>query len=287
MQGSCCPSAADESDARRGERAEYPSQMSSVGRRRWGRRSLVSTVIGITMCVLLAVPVWAYTSVKTRTVSMPGGSKTVYRSATAKCPKGQHVLFGGYKNGWSGMRRTADDLWRVDGFNLGGPVLKLTSYAYCGKGSVASQHTHAVEVTSSGTATVKCPSGKVVVAGGFATSPNTVFAVQRLMRVGTNRWQVSGYLRYGITKRTKLTAIAYCGKGPAPKPVSKTVKLTSAGGRATATCPSGKKLVFGGMVMSAAKPRTALVLFMRVEGTNTWAVGNSTAGGLTAIAYCR
>jgi len=261
--------------------------MPSYGRRRWGRRSLVSAAAGVALCVVIAVPVWGYASQSARTITVKSGPKPVFKSATTRCPRGQHVLFGGYKNGVAGMRRTADDLWTVDGFNLGGAPLKLTSYAYCGRGSVSSRHTKRVVVTSYGTATAKCPAGKVVVAGGFATSPNSVFAVQRLVRIGTDRWQVSGYLRYGITKRTELTAIAYCGKGPAPKAVSQSIQLSSDGGRTKAACPSGKRLLFGGMVARASKPRTVLVFLMRVEDTNSWAVANSTAGRLTAIAYCR
>jgi hypothetical protein len=261
--------------------------MSSTGRRRWGRRSLVSALAGIALCVVIAVPVWGYASQRAHTVTIKSGTEPVFKSATVRCPRGQHVIFGGFKNGVAGMRRTADDLWTVDGFNLGGPPLKLTTFAYCGKGSVPSRYTKRVVVTSYGTATAKCPAGKVVLAGGFAVSPNTVFAIQRILRIGTDRLQVSGYLRYGITNRTVLKAIAYCGKGPAPKAVSSTVTLGSEGGRAKASCPSGKRLVFGGMVAKAAKPRTVLVFLMRAEDTNSWLVANSTAGTLTSIAYCR
>jgi hypothetical protein len=247
----------------------------------------VVTVTGVVLCVLMAVPVWAYASQRSHTVTIKSGPQPVFRSATARCPAGQNVLFGGYKNGVAGMRRSANNDWTVDGFNLGNGPLKLTSYAYCGKGSIPSRYTNSKVITSKGSATAKCPAGKVVLAGGFSTSPNTVFAATRLARTAADRWQVAGYLRYGITKRTTLTAIAYCGKGPAPKAVPRTVKLSSDGGRTKAACPSGKRLKFGGMVVSTAKPRTALVFHMRVEDGNSWAVANSTAGNLTSIAYCR
>jgi hypothetical protein len=261
--------------------------MSSEGRRRSGRHGLAGAVVGVVLCVVIAAPAWAYASRSARTITVPSGRGPVFRSATTRCPQGQHVMFGGYKNGVAGMRRTADDRWTVDGFNLGGPALKLTAYAYCGGGPVASKHTRTVSVTSSGSATAKCPAGKVVLAGGFATSNKSVFAATRLERTAPNAWQVSGYLRYGITKRTALTAIAYCGTGPAPTAISKTVSLSKDGGRSTVACPTGKMLTFGGMVVRPAKPKTALVLLMRVEGAKTWAVANSTAGKLTSIAYCR
>jgi hypothetical protein len=247
----------------------------------------VSAVAVVASSVVVAVPVWAYTSQSSQTVIVKPASKPTFKSATTRCPAGQNVLFGGYRNGVAGMRRTADNLWTVDGFNLGNGSLRLTSYAYCGKRPAAARYTKRAVVTSYGTATVKCPAGKVVLAGGFATSPKTVFAVQRMSRIANNQWQVAGYLRYGITKRTELKAIAYCGKGPAPTAVSSTVHMSDDGGRAKATCPSGKKLVFGGMVAQGAKPRTVLVFLMRVEEKNSWMVANSTAGTLTSIAYCR
>jgi hypothetical protein len=247
----------------------------------------VSTVVGIAMCAVIAVPVWAYTSERQRTITVPSGPEPVFRSATARCPSGQRVLFGGYRNGVAGMRRTAENRWTVNGFNLGGDPLDLTSYAYCGKGPIGSRHTKTVSITSYGTATVKCPAGTVVLSGGFATSPKTVFAASRLKRTAANRWTVSGYLRYGRTKRTGLTAIAYCGRGPAPKPTARTVKIGNDGGQSAVTCPTGKQLRSGGMLVRTAKPKTALVFFMRVDGANTWRVANSTAGRLTSIAYCR
>jgi hypothetical protein len=247
----------------------------------------VSAVVGIAMCVVIAVPVWGYTSERQRTITVPSGPEPVFRSATARCPSGQRVLFGGYRNGVAGMRRTAENRWTVNGFNLGGDPLDLTSYAYCGKGPIGSRYTKTVSITSSGRATVKCPAGKVVLSGGFATSRRTVFAASRLMRTGADRWTVSGYLRYGITKRTKLTAIAYCGNGPAPKRTRRTVKMSRDGGQSAVTCPTGKQLTSGGVLVRTAKPKTALVFFMRVDGANTWRVANSTAGQLTAIAYCR
>jgi hypothetical protein len=48
------------------------------------------------------------------------------------------------------MRRTASNRLTVDGFNLGGPPLSLTSFAYCGPGPAATKATNTVPVTSSG-----------------------------------------------------------------------------------------------------------------------------------------
>jgi hypothetical protein len=238
-------------------------------------------------CGALAVPAFAYASRHARTISVPSGRGPVFRSSTTRCSSGQHVLFGGFKNGVAGMRRTTNDRWTVDGFNLGGPALKLTSYAYCGYGPVATKATKTVRIRSVASATAQCPSGKVVLAAGFAAPRNTVLAVTRIQRTAVNRLTVSAYLRYGITKSATLTAIAYCGAGPAPIPVAKQVSLTKDGGHSRATCPSGRTLTFGGAIATRAGSQPPLIFAMQAVNQNAWDVANSTSGRLTAIAYCR
>ncbi len=239
-------------------------------------------------CVLVAVPAFAYASRSTHTkVITSGKNGPVFGSSTATCPSGQHVLFGGFSNGVAGMRRTANNQLTVDGYNLGGPPLWLTSFAYCGKGPLATKATRTVIIRTFGSATATCPAGKVVVAGGFAATRHSVVAVTRLERVAANRLLVSAYLRYGITKQTALTAIAYCGAGPVPKQVSKTLTLSSDGGRARATCPAGTKLAFGGVIAKRSGSDPPLVFSMVAQGQDTWQVRESAAGTLTALAYCR
>ncbi len=251
-------------------------------------------------------------------------------SSTAICPAGQHVLFGGFdarKAGLegalfgaaTGMRRTADDRWTVDGWNEGNtpsipvppptvPPLLLSSYVYCGNGPVPSRATSTVEIRyphgrgGHASATARCPAGTVVVAGGFATSPGfsivnghvevTEATVTDLERVSAELWRVSAFLNGGT--HTALTSIAYCGPGPAPKLVSQTVtSFNHAGyvGLARATCPAGTHLVFGGAVINPAADGSLQTLRVPAHTKNTWAV---TAAGsdarvteLTALAYCR
>ena len=263
--------------------------MSSWGRARLARRGLFVSAL-VLVCVAIAIPAVAYTSRSTRTNVIRSGSGPVYGSSTATCPKGQHVLFGGFSNGVAGMRRTASNQLTVDGYNLGGQPLWLTSFAYCGYGPIAKIATGTVTITSSGTATATCPAGRVVVAGGFAATPHSVIAMTRLERIAPNRLRVSAYLRYGITKRAALTAIAFCGTGTAPKLVSQTVTLGKAGGSAVATCPAGTKLVFGGVIAKGAGYHP-LVFSMVAVNQNSWRVRESTdkraASTLTSLAYCR
>jgi hypothetical protein len=263
--------------------------MSSWGRSRLFGRGLFIAVV-VLICVAVGVPALAYTSRSTRTYVIRSGKGPVFGSSTATCPAGQNVRFGGFKNGVAGMRRTASNRLTVDGFNLGGPPLSLTSFAYCGRGPAATKATKTVPVTSSGTATATCPAGKVVVAGGFAATRHSVIALTRLERVGIKQLRVSAYLRYGITKRALLTAIAYCGPGPAPKLVPHTLTVPKSGGQATATCPAGTKLMFGGVIATASGYRP-LVFAMVAIDQNGWRVRESTdnraAAKLTSLAYCR
>ena len=263
--------------------------MSSWGRSRLVRRGLFITVV-VLVCVAVGLPALAYTSRGTHTYVIRSGNGPQFGSSTATCPRGQVVLFGGYSNGVAGMRRTASNRLTVDGYNLGGQPLWLTSFAYCGRGPVSTQATGTVKISSFGTATATCPRGKVVVAGGFAATPHTVIALTRLERVAANRLQVSAYLRYGISKHSSLTAIAFCGAGPAPKLVSQTLNAPKTGGTVEAACPAGKKLTFGG-VIATAPGYHPLVFSMAAIDQQTWRVRESTdkrtTATLTSLAYCR
>jgi len=263
--------------------------MTSWGSSRLLRRGLFISAVALA-CVAVAVPALAYTTRATHTYVIRSGKGPVFGSSTATCPKGQVVLFGGFSNGVAGMRRTASNQLTVDGYNLGGQPLWLTSFAYCGHGPVSTKATNTVKVSSFGTATATCPAGKVVVAGGFAATPKSVIAVTRLERVGVNRLRVSAYLRYHITKRTLLTAIAFCGAGPAPKLVFHTETLGKSGGSSQATCPAGTKLTFGG-VTAKGSGYPPLVFAMVAVGQDTWRVRDSTdkrgSSTLTSLAYCR
>ena len=263
--------------------------MTSWGPSRVLRRGLFIFAV-VLVCVAVGLPAFAYTTRATHTVVIRSGKGPVFGSSTATCPKGQVVLFGGFSNGVAGMRRTASNQLTVDGYNLRGQPLGLTAFAYCGHGTVSTKSTSTVKVSSFGTATATCPAGKVVVAGGFAATRKSVIAVTRLERVGVNRLRVSAYLRYHITKRTLLTAIAYCGAGPAPKLASHTETLGKSGGNSQATCPAGTKLTFGG-VIAQGSGYPPLVFGMVAVGQNAWRVRDSTdkraPSTLTSLAYCR
>jgi hypothetical protein len=166
------------------------------------------------------------------------------------------------------------------------PPTALYSMAYCGYGPVASKATSTVVVRNRGyetygSATARCPAGTVVVAGGFATTPDTVVLVTGLERVAADLWRVSAYLVNN--PHAALTSIAYCGPGPAPKLVSKTMK-NYVSGPVRATCPVGRHLVFGGAIVKGAD---SYLTTLRAKNQSTWTVGAIDGPELTALAYCR
>ncbi len=191
------------------------------------------------------------------------------------------------------MRRTANNRWTAYGTNssptpYSGTPIDLSSYVYCGYGPIPSKATSTVEIrrNRSGSATARCPAGTVVVAGGFATTPHTIIYVYDLERVASDLWRVSG----GTVGTTSLTAIAYCGPGPAPKLVSQTVKIGAVVSAVRATCPVGRHLVFGGAILTGAFLQT---LRVPAKTKNAWAVtgyggdNGLPSAKLTALAYCR
>jgi len=225
------------------------------------------------------------------------------------------VRFGGFDlsqketTGFAtGMRRTASNAWTVDAYNLGRIVLNegfqpspigVSSFVYCGFGPVPSKATSTVELRyprrSSGSVTARCPAGTVVVAGGFASTPQSTVEVTDLERVAADLWRVSGYLTLLSADDghavVALTSIAYCGPGPAPKLVSRTIDSSArnGGGTARATCPIGTKLAFGGAIVPTGSQTDFTYLeTLRAETRSRWSVGGNVGGGtLTALAYCR
>jgi len=263
----------------------------------------LSAVVGVLACVVIAAPVDAFVSRRTRVTIVPVPVEypnETFGSSTATCPSGQHVLFGGFKNGFS-MRRTANNRWTVYGSNSAAPPygsapISLSSYVYCGYGPIPSKATSTVEIRYrpgrgwSGSATARCPAGTVVVAGGFATTPHTSITVTDLERVASDLWRVSGGSG-GVT--TSLTSIAYCGPGPAPKLVSQTVETGGVISAARATCPVGRHLVFGGAILTGVNDVFLQTLRVPAKTKNAWAVtgyggnGRPRSAKLTALAYCR
>src|SRR5215510_10636674 len=97
--------------ARRHTMAGRPARKSRV--RRLGRGGVALAVVLV--CIAIATPVSAFVSHAVHTSWVSAGSNL---SIKARCPAGQHVLFGGAvadpPAGLRGMHRTPDGAWAVD-----------------------------------------------------------------------------------------------------------------------------------------------------------------------------
>jgi hypothetical protein len=281
---------------------------SPSARGRAGRFTVLVSAAVVLVCVALAAPVLAYASRATHGVVV---RKLAKGSATATCPRGEHVGFGGVVAQFhapfgagavvlpEGMRRTAANKWTVYGQSATGLVgSRLTSEAYCETGAVPTAVTKTVRLPAldAASAIATCPAGTVVVGGGYNSGASiqhqeVVIAMEAL---SPTQWVVA----MGNISRSAstVTAIAYCAKGVTPTQVVATVKVAgNKGGTARVNCPSGTSIVFGGVLASfggAGNKITALVPFSWTAASNRqWVVtafnlGN-TAGNLDAFAYCR
>jgi len=254
----------------------------------------------VALSVAVAVPASAYTTRRVHSVVLPTSTGKLEASPVATCPGAEHVQFGGFVGtgsaGLSGMRRSADNRWTADGIvppsGYGAQFRgKMTAIAYCGSGPVPLKVTHSMRMGESGAVTATCPAGTVVVAGGFATSPQSFVVIKDLERFGTDRWRVFAE-RYFGRSRTILTSIAYCGAGPAPYLAISFVSLSAAHVTTVTDCPAGRSLLFGGVRITTRtpKPELAGVTAMKAPTPTSWrvAAGSTTgAGRLAALAYCR
>jgi hypothetical protein len=157
----------------------------------------------------------------------PSPHKTVFiregetRSATARCPKGQFLITGGFQrtdfgadggNYITESRADGPRAWRVTGsaFPEGGG--ELTAIAYCvrHKGAILKEISGEVDVPAGGTAsatTPSCPSGLRLTSTGFTTngSPNAFFVGSSVN--GDRSSTTTAFGRFGPVH---LTAYGYC-----------------------------------------------------------------------------
>jgi hypothetical protein len=150
-------------------------------------------------------------------------------TATARCPRGTRILFGGFKANRApgspsyvfievnSAKRVKDEGWRVHAFNVytDGPG-KVKALAYCAKVGKTEARTAKVALGQfeTGSAVAKCPTGETVRYGGFEHTPGTVgdIGFNALDRTTPRRLKVTATERYYISPDTTgLTAIAYCG----------------------------------------------------------------------------
>jgi hypothetical protein len=162
----------------------------------------------------------------------------------------------------------------------------------------ASKSTRGVVVPklASKSVTATCPKGEHVSFGGvvaqFASPPHSgpIVLPEGMRRTAPDRWTVTGTSASDVTG-SRLTAEAYCDRGPVSATVSNSVKVGGfRAGTAIATCPAGTVVVGGGYNAGASKKNQEIVARLAALSANKWAASvfniSTTATTLTALAYC-
>jgi hypothetical protein len=141
-------------------------------------------------------------------------------------------------------------------------------------------------------ATAECPDGRRVVGGGFRGADGSSVIVNKA--VGNHAWTVRSF------DTDRIAAIAYCSQYRKLTTASATGTLDQPGpsspprgqaplqGGATASCPSGSKVVSGGWEYESLISNSP-VYTSRPVGTTDWkvyAASDDQGSSITAYAYC-
>jgi hypothetical protein len=146
------------------------------------------------------------------------------------------------------------------------------------------------------TATARCPSGKLLVGGGFTSPPaqGAALIVHDSYRSSPTAWTVGGVIATGAGS-SAVTAHAYCRKAKG-RPVSDVSTSASLAGNGeiktlSPSCSTGR--LIGGGFQSTLAPSGTGYVFPQVNqaaSPNTWTVTGVAADSgprtLTAHAYC-
>lgn len=150
-------------------------------------------------------------------------------TATARCPHGTRILFGGFQAKRdpgapsdvfvevNSAKRVKGEGWRVHAFNVSSDGSGMVqAQAYCAKVGRTETRTATAELGQfeTGSAVAECPRGETVRYGGFEHTPGTVgdIGFNALERTAPRRLRVTATERFYVSPdMTGLTAIAYCG----------------------------------------------------------------------------
>jgi hypothetical protein len=282
-----------------------------VGEHRIMRKGALAALAAIAVCIAVTVPAYAtWTDTHNKSVTLTPAHTG---SVTAVCPAGERAAAGGigapvtlplflheavFPQGM--FMNAAQTGWAVTGSNGGVPSSALTARVYCNKHGLLTVVSKKVTapIHHKTTATATCPAGKFVLAAGFSTpaTANARFSPNAML---THLRATAGKVSAAIVvfdATTTLTAIAYCGTGPAATEKAATANISFGSGvkMVVATCPSGTHFMFGGVDggFSYPTPGPQIALFsMSSPSIGKWQVSgfntDTTAAALTAYAYCR
>jgi hypothetical protein len=144
----------------------------------------------------------------------------------------------------------------------------------------------------SGTATVTCPSGTTVRAGGLdkPTAMGDLYTASSMEMLSPTQLKVAVQdFMGGSTDATSVTAVALCGQGPplttAPGPLTAIPSFDFA--TSTATCPAGTVVAFGGFKEGPLDNGYVQMLARASDSTVTATAFSTIAGNsIQAFAYC-
>jgi hypothetical protein len=195
-------------------------------------------------------------SVRTNSVSVPNGSTV---STTASCVSGEQLLSGGYYVSDSNALYNAEasypsstGAWTASVTNNTSQAMTLYAYAVC----LNANYTLGVQVVSntvgpfaSGTqiATVACPSGNVVLGGGFKTTPaNAGFVVGSTPGSAPAGWGIATRERSGSISETVYAVCAAHNVTAGPQGSVGFTIAANSDGQTSMGCASGLWLTGGG-----------------------------------------
>ena len=289
--------------------------MSSGAHGRRHRRAGVSLVIlaVVLACGVLAVPAFGFVSRGTTRIVVP---KLATATAKAACPAGEHVSFGGVMSELVGPVTPTNSKARIvlttgehrlatnarvltaSAVNPRDAGARYTAIAYCDRGAVPTVVSKTVRLGaySAALAQASCPAGTVGVGGGFASGsgPRNEGALGLLAMDSPSVLDVGMVNLANVT--TTLTALVSCAAGTAPTQHETSVRIAAhKSGTAVVNCPSGTKLVWGGL--DSSPPSGSVSLTSAVIPTSwyaptatQWRVTGYSAGTkpatLYAEAYC-
>jgi hypothetical protein len=133
-------------------------------------------------------------------------------------------------------------------------------------------------------ATATCPAGRHVVSGGFASPQNPSVVANHA--VGTKAWTITAF------DTDSISAVAYCSKyikgvteSTATAPMDQVNDLQ---GGATASCPSGSRVIAGGWEYANPFDNSPIYTSMPASSSEWTVYGASdvTGNSITAYAYC-
>jgi hypothetical protein len=151
--------------------------------------------------------------------------------------------------------------------------------------------TSSLSGVADGSATVTCPAGTSVRTGGFSTPVDPGGGLEAVVKsgelIGPSQWRVGADSTGDPT--AAVTAVALCGAGPAVSGQgAETVFTSEIPFTATATCPSGQSVAFGGFAESGSQTDSTYVSGLERTSDSSWQTTDFPFenGSIRSIAYC-